>query len=266
MKYSLKQLFKQNSHTWFFKHAAAFGRALNRFYENRNHDLYSNGEEIIIKKISKINPTTIFDVGANIGKYTKVLREECSDANIYCFEPVEQTYNILKGNVALLNNVKIYNAGCFSENCTKKINLFESNTHSTLYNLDKITKVAEKTVEIKLIKGDNFLSENNIDKIDFLKLDIEGSEFDALEGFKNALSEKKIRAVQFEYGYINVRTKKLLLNFYEFFENYGYIVGKIFPKYVEFRKYNFMYEDFLGPNFIAVHKSDTELINLLTKK
>jgi len=44
------------------------------------------------------------------------------------------------------------------------------------------------------------------------------------------------------------------------------VLGKIFPKTVEFRKYEFKYEDFLGPNFIAVKNTETELINILKKK
>jgi hypothetical protein len=71
--------------------------------------------------------------------------------------------------------------------------------------------------------------------------------------------------VQFEYGYINITTKRLLIDYYNFFEKYDYLVGKIFPKIVEFRKYNLIYEDFLGPNFIAVKKTETELIKLLSK-
>ena len=72
--------------------------------------------------------------------------------------------------------------------------------------------------------------------------------------------------IQFEYGYINISTKKMLLDFYTYLENKGYLVGKIFPKTVEFRKYDFKYEDFLGPNFIAVKKTETELIDLLERK
>lgn len=72
--------------------------------------------------------------------------------------------------------------------------------------------------------------------------------------------------IQFEYGYINITTKKLLIDFYNYFESKGYMVGKIFPKYVEFRKYEFKHEDFLGPNFIAVKKTETELIKLLIEK
>ena len=99
--------------------------------------------------------------------------------------------------------------------------------------------------------------------IDFLKLDIEGAEYDALLGFENAFKDGIIKLVQFEYGFINISTKKLLIDYYTFFEANGYILGKVFPKNVEFRNYNVKHEDFIGPNFIAVKKTETELINIL---
>ena len=41
------------------------------------------------------------------------------------------------------------------------------------------------------------------------------------------------------------------------------MLGKIFPKSVEFRQYHFKYEDFIGPNFLAVHSSEKDLIKAL---
>ena len=116
-----------------------------------------------------------------------------------------------------------------------------------------------------MIKGDDFIKENNISNIDLLKLDLEGAEFDAIQGFSKALNEKKIRIIQFEYGYINITTKKLLIDYYNFFSKRGYLVGKVFPKYVEFRPYKFKYEDFIGPNFIVVRENDVELINQISR-
>ena len=141
-------------------------------------------------------------------------------------------------------------------------NLFDSNEHSSLYSIDGIAnKFGSQT--IGLVRGDDFIKDNNIVSIDFLKLDIEGSEYDALLGFENAFKEGIVKLVQFEYGFINISTKKLLIDFYTFFEANGYIVGKVFPKNVEFRNYNVKYEDFIGPNFIAVKKTETALINTL---
>ena len=147
-----------------------------------------------------------------------------------------------------------------------EINLFDSNTHSSIFDINKVMTESNKTTTIDLVKGDSFLTDAKIEYVDFLKLDMEGAEYDAIVGFEESLKSGKIRAIQFEYGYINIVTKKLLLDFYNFFEEYGYIVGKIFPKTVEFRKYNHKHEDFIGPNFIAVKKDDQELIDLLTRK
>ncbi len=72
--------------------------------------------------------------------------------------------------------------------------------------------------------------------------------------------------MQFEYGYLNISSHRLLYDFYNFFEPLGYIIGKVFPKTVEFREYKVKYEDFLGPNYIAVQDKDEELIRVLRRK
>ncbi len=261
-----KRFFKIHSHNAFFKALAGFGISLNRYYENRNHDIRSNGELTVLKKISKYHPLVIVDGGANVGKFSLLVSQLNPECRIYAFEPVENTFNALKENVKLSQNIIPINKGLFNDNSSKEINLFSSNTHSSLYDIKGLSyKPNEKTV-VKLIRGDDFIIENKIDRVDFLKLDIEGAEFDAINGFSESLKNGKIKAVQFEYGYINITTKKLLIDFYNFFEANGYVVGKIFPKLVEFRKYAFKYEDFIGPNFIAVKKSEKDLINLLTQK
>ena len=106
---------------------------------------------------------------------------------------------------------------------------------------------------------------HKINHIDLLKIDVEGGEMDVLLGFKSYLKNKQISLIQFEYGYINITTKVLLSDYYEFFEGLGYAIGKIYPKYVDFRAYSFKHEDFIGPNFMAVDKEKHDLIDLLKK-
>ena len=69
MKQLFKRYFKRHSHNLFFKALAGLGRSFNRFYENRNHDMHSNGELQLLKTISTTNPKIIFDCGANRGNY-----------------------------------------------------------------------------------------------------------------------------------------------------------------------------------------------------
>jgi FkbM family methyltransferase len=261
-----KRIFKRNSHNSFFKALAGFGRALNRLYENRNHDVHSNGELTLLKKLAKHDPSVIIDGGANIGKYSLVVHQLISEAVIYSLEPVKNTYKLLKENIGENEHIIPVEKGLYNTNCTREINLFPSHTHSSLFAIEGLAKKPSEKQTIKLIKGDDFMKEYKLDEIDLLKLDLEGAEFDALLGFEEHLNKGKIKMIQFEYGYINITTKKLLIDFYNFFESKGYIVGKIFPKTVEFRKYQFKYEDFLGPNYIAVKKSETGLIELLERK
>lgn len=262
----LKRAFKRNSHNIVFKALAGLGRSINRLYENRNHDIESNGELTVLKKLAKFSPEVIIDGGANNGDYSLWSEKICKGSRIYAFEPVEETFEVLLKNIKGAENIIPIKKGLFSENCTRKINVFNSTAHSSIYDVQGLSYDAVKTVDIDLVSGDHFLEENKIQQVDLLKLDLEGAEYDALIGFGNYIKTGKIKMIQFEYGYINITTKKLLIDFYNFFEANNYIIGKIFPKNVAFRKYEFKYEDFIGPNFIAVHKSEHELIKALEKK
>jgi len=261
---TLKRIFKQNTHNAFFKALAGFGRSLNRLYENRNHDIYSNGEITVLKKIATMKPSIIIDGGANVGDYSVLANQIMPDCTIYAFEPVEATFQHLLSNTQKLQNVVPIKKGFFKENCALEINLFNSNEHSSIYDIEGLPQVSNQKQTIELVRGDDFIRDHNIESIDFLKLDVEGAEYDALLGFENAIKQGTIKAVQFEYGYINISTKKLLIDYYTFFEANGYILGKVFPKIVEFREYHFKYEDFIGPNFIAVKKTETALIEMLS--
>tara|TARA_R110002073_G_scaffold313380_3_gene485341 strand:- start:47451 stop:48251 length:801 start_codon:yes stop_codon:yes gene_type:complete len=266
MKKKVKRLFKRNSHNVLFKALAGFGRALNRFYENRNHDIYSNGELAVLEKLSNLNSLVILDGGANTGHYSLLANKLNPKTQIYSFEPVASTYKKLKENIHLYYNISPIQKGLYKENCSKEINIFPSDTHASLYDIQGLSYKSIRKEEITLVKGDDFMREAKIPQVDLLKLDMEGAEYNAIMGFEDHIKNGKIKVIQFEYGYINITTKHLLKDFYTYFENKGYIIGKVFPKNVEFREYQFKYEDFLGPNFIAVKKSETELINLLKRK
>src|SRR5437867_464786 len=79
--------------------------------------------------------------------------------------------------------------------------------------------------------------EQGIDRVDLLKMDVEGAEHLVLAGLAQTLGARRVRFVQFEYGRVNILTKFLLHDFYELFRRYGYVVGKIFPDFVDFRAY-----------------------------
>lgn len=262
----IKRLFKRNTHNTFFKNLASFGKSLNRLYENKNYDIHSNGEVTILKKMTENDSPVVIDGGANVGGYSLAIYDLKPEATVYSFEPVAGTFEILKQNLAHCPNITPVQKGLYKENKTQEIHLFPSTTHSSLYDIKGWKHKSLETETIALTTGDDFLETNQIERVDLLKIDIEGAEYDAILGFEKSLEQGKIRAIQFEYGYINITTKKLLVDYHEYFESKGYILGKIYPKTVEFKKYSHKQEDFLGPNFIAVRKTDTALIKLLEQK
>lgn len=263
---TLKRLFKRNTHNSFFKVLASFGKSLYRMYENKNYDIHSNGEVTVIKKVASHKGAIVIDGGANVGGYTKAIYAQNSEALIYAFEPVGTTFDTLKTNIAHCTTATLIQKGLYSEQKEQEIHLFPSSTHSSLYDIKGWKLQSKETTTISLTTGDAFMKEYKLSHIDLLKIDVEGAEYETLQGFKKSLIQGKIRAIQFEYGYINITTKKLLVDYYEFFESVGYQLGKIYPKTVEFKKYSHKQEDFLGPNYIAVRKNDQELITLLEKK
>ena len=132
---TLKRIFKRNSHNALFKGLAGFGRALNRLYENRNHDIYSNGELTVLKKILKINPSIIIDGGANVGDYSLMVTRTIPKCKIYSFEPVKSTFNKLTENIREYSWIHPIMTGLFKENCSMEINLYKADEHSSLFNI-----------------------------------------------------------------------------------------------------------------------------------
>jgi hypothetical protein len=91
---------------------------------------------------------------------------------------------------------------------------------------------------------------------------VEGAEHLVLEGLADLLREQRARFVPFEYGRVNILTHFLLRDFYEPFGSHGYLVGKIYPDYVDFREYELSDEDFLGPNYLATAAASGSQVSL----
>lgn len=117
----------------------------------------------------------------------------------------------------------------------------------------------------RCVAGDTYCKERGIEKIDLLKIDVEGAEQSVLRGFQSLLRDQKIRLIQFEYGYANGDERFLMRDFFEFFDGLGYKVARLRRRDIEFTPYRREYNNFTsGPNFIAIRNGDPELELALT--
>ena len=144
---------------------------------------YEPAETNLIKKYVKPG-MTVFDLGANIGWFTMILSKIVGDTgHVYSFEPDPDYFLTLKENIKLnhLENVSIFEMGVSNYSGITNFSLNEE--FGTLVIDDK---QKENSVKISTTTMDEFCLKNHI-KIDFMKMDVEGSEPLVFEGMEECL-------------------------------------------------------------------------------
>ena len=124
-----------------------------------------------IKNIFEVkNDAVVFDIGAFKGDTAYFFSKKCSNkARIYAFEPDYYAFQILE---KIKNKYKLNNV------ITKNILLSNSEKEIDFISMIENTPTIKKNA----ITIDKFVEENNIEKIDYIKMDVEGAEKNILEG------------------------------------------------------------------------------------
>ena len=109
---------------------------------------------------------------------------------------------------------------------------------------------------------DDYIEANQIHKINFIKIDVEGHELKVLNGLGKFLNDDFIDFIQFEFGGTNIDSHTNLLDFYVLLEGRGFKICKIMPKFLEIRAYNHRFNNFEFQNYVAIsNKIFDNLIN-----
>lgn len=234
------------------------------------YDFHLNGELSLIKKIGAYygeNQITAFDVGANVGEYTQHLTEHFNHYSIHTFEVILETFDTLVQSVKA-PNITHNNFGLSFERASSQIRFYGKNQTFNSLILNNSFRANKKfeLKEIQLETGDNYCDENNIDIIDFMKIDVEGAEMFVLKGFEKMLQKQKIKIIQFEYGYANGDAHTLMSDFFKYLESFGYTIAPVRNHCIVFSGFNVEYNDFKsGPNFVAISQSNSELAKYLSQ-
>lgn len=249
---------------WLVRKIARLGEATWKAYENLDHDFTRNGERILLERMGLQGLSgVVFDVGANVGDYTRIMAGLFPQATIYAFEIIPATYELLRSRVADLGQVVPVNLGLSDAPGEVPIKYYKDcNVLSTTSDFPHAFDY--EVVHAAATTGDRFCADHGIDEIAFLKIDVEGMEHRVLEGFRATLGARKVHVVQFEYGYANALSRFLLGDYYTLFASYGYRIGKIYPRRVEFKEYQVEDENFWGPNYVAVRDDLVELQKALS--
>lgn len=171
---------------------------------------------ILINLASFVTPgTTFVDVGSNVGLYCSSFarfQKLYADMRIYAFEANPDTFKRLVKTVEN-KNIEIFNVALSNDN--KELDfvegvvshVFAEKTYIRPYHLknQKIIKVKAKRLDLFDMKGDSII----------LKIDVEGHEYEVLEGARNLFDAGRIKVVYLD-GY---KKQEAILSF---LKNYGF--------------------------------------------
>ena len=137
------------------------------------------------------------DIGANQGEFSLFAASKIKDGQIYSFEPVKRQFNTLIKNKEINNITSIipFNFGLSDTKgelpiyTSSNTNLHHGNHEglSTLYPTEE-RNILEDTVQLEVF---DTLFFENLKRLDFIKIDIEGAELFALQGMKKTISKFK---------------------------------------------------------------------------
>ncbi|WP_417423416.1 FkbM family methyltransferase [Hoeflea sp.] len=201
----------------------------------------------------------LFDVGGNIGEWTLAAKQMWPSAQVHVFEPSASHLEKLSQALTDLDGVTV-----------NPVALGAAEGEATLYKDAEITGLASMTKRdlghiglsmdlsetIRIDTLDHYCARHGVEAIDMLKIDVEGHEFDVLKGGVDMLDQRKVAAVQFEFGGCNVDTRTFFRDFYDFFEARGYALNIAGPggKLTPVRRYREFNEQFATTNYIAIRR------------
>jgi FkbM family methyltransferase len=186
-------------------------------------------EHFLARNKARLQGGVLFDVGANHGAYTHVLRALAPDARIFAFEPHPRTFAVLQAAMADLSSVVLLNKAVADR--TGRFNLydFESDDGSTQASLSEaaVALYASDIVKhpVDCITIDEFMAEKGLDHIDLLKIDTEGRDLSVLTGAQNALRDRRIGLIQFEFIPANIAIGVTMHGFFSVLQ--GYRIGRL---------------------------------------
>jgi len=194
----------RNKNDILFKEIINVGENININLENKLHydkndtNSWAPFYEVFIKNAYESNLVKldkndiVVDLGANIGMFSLFASSKVK--KIFSVEPLPETYNNLIQNLRHLKNIKTFNNAIYSKGGKIEFNKNEVSGASSIFNKQQNFE----KVNVDAITFSDFITQNNIEKINYLKVDIEGAEFDLFENIDNNFLENNIDKIFME--------------------------------------------------------------------
>ncbi|AMA49679.1 MULTISPECIES: FkbM family methyltransferase [Flavobacterium] len=159
------------------------------------------------------------DIGTNKGIYLYQAEKKIKTGKIFGFEPNESLVHYIQ---PLFPKIKLFPLAVSSKTGTSILHIpkKENGLQDTRASLENMGDEVEK-IEIKTITLDDWVSQNKIEKLDVVKIDVEGHEFDTIKGSKKVL--EKLRPtfiIEIELRHAHYRIQEI----FDFINSFDYEV------------------------------------------
>lgn len=152
-------------------------------------------------------PSTILDIGGNIGIASIYFADLFPAAKIYTFEPIPENFSILLKNTGGYSNIKAFCVALGKEDCKLQINASDDNMNFGGFSFFGLGVNEGRKTAVEVKEASSFLAGLGITKVDLIKIDTEGSEFDII----TALNQSMLSNVRWIIGELHgIRDFELL--------------------------------------------------------
>lgn len=174
----------------------------------------------------------VIDAGANVGSWTSYFLKYAADRKgmIYALEP----------QPAAAAAIRALNLRCCK---VVELALGERPGRATFHSsgpLDSMGSLFDRRdsnvrgrsydrFEVEVVRLDDFIQMHAIERVDFMKMDLEGAEHQALKGAAECLRARRIRALSFEFGTSNVNARVFFREIYDLLADSGFAVFRVTP-------------------------------------
>ena len=236
-----------------------------------NANFNENGELFLLQHMANIsNSNSVFiDVGANKGDYSVELIKAGITGKLFLIDPIIKNLRIAKQKILNLNFNNFEIIECALSNSTGRKNFYtnidpkSSSESDSMYDMKLIGySNKQKKTKVQVKKLYNIMRQSKIKRIHFLKIDVEGNEFNVLKGAENYLNNGRIRFIQFEFGNAAKAARIYLHDIIFLLEPKQYKMFIIKPRGLMELKFTVFYEQrYSYINLLAVHKNSIKSIS-----
>lgn len=210
---------------------------------------YERENLLLLKELIDGKPNSVFiDIGANVGVHSLFMSQFCSE--VHSFEPNPTVRDKLEGKIGLntINNIVVHGVGLGAHDEELPYFAPKGCNKGTGSFVKGYSQNNEDSGVLKVVCGDQFFSKLGLNKIDLIKIDVEGFEKNVLTGLKQTI--QKYRPIIFlEYSEATRESFSCLGEFMELFPE-EYKVMKISCNNSCFGIFNFPKCNLVSFNFL----------------